>query len=379
MITEKQLRDTVNAYKEKMILPSAPLRPMWNRENFVCKKQPKWNYIDACMIKAVMMLNVVCADSRLTEYAECFTNAYVAEDGTIPTMRAEDFNLDNINGGKNLLQLYRITGNERYRLAFENLITGQLAAQPRLMCGSFFHKAIYENQMWLDGAYMALPFMTEYSLISDNKEMLEDVCIQLENIRNLMRDGNTGLYYHAYDESRRQKWADKKTGLSPNFWLRAMGWLCAGLADICELAPKDSRLYGISAEMLADVLDALAMKTTDDGMLLQLPALSISGNYPETSGTLLFAYSALKAARLGISGSRIRNTGEKAFSCTAEKFITLGENVPVLRNICLTAGLGGNPYRDGSAEYYLSERIIENDAKGIAPFIMTYTEFLRMQ
>ena len=378
MTTIKQHEAAVSSYIENMILPSEPLMPLWNRENFIYSKPAKWNYIDACVIRAILMLYSLNGDKRLSDYAVRFTNAYISEDGTIPTMRAEDFNLDSINGGKNLLFLYRETGLERFRLAYEKLVTEQLSDQPRLMCGNFFHKAIYPDQIWLDGAYMTLPFMAEYSIISGKTEFADDAVKQLENIRDLMRDKNTGLYYHGYDESCKQKWADKKTGLSPQFWLRSIGWLCAGLTDICGILPSDSAGYSFCADMLAELLEALAMQTAEGGMLLQLPARHDLGeNYPETSGTLLFAYSALRSARLGITGSAIKHAGEKAFSRVTEDFLAFDDPLPVMRNICLTAGLGGSPYRDGSAEYYLSERIAENDAKGIAPYIMTYTEIMR--
>ena len=374
MMTIRQHELAVHSYIEKMILPSEPKLPMWNRENFIYEKPAKWNYIDACMIKALTMLYDISSDSRLMDYAISFTNAYVSQDGSISTMNASDFNLDNINGGKNLIRLYRETKLERYRLAYERLYSQQLINQPRLHCGSFIHKAIYHDQMWLDGAYMALPFLAEYGILESKEELIRDVCSQLENIRIIMRDPDSGLYYHGYDESRKEKWADKKTGLSPQFWLRSMGWLCAGLADICEIIPANTDCR----DMLGELLEALAMYTTDSGMLLQLPARpDLNGNYPETSGTLLFAYSALKAARLGIAASSIKSAGEKALSRVEEDFISCGGEVPVMRNICLTAGLGGSPYRDGSAKYYLSERVTENDAKGIAPYFMAYTELMR--
>ncbi len=363
-------------YIKKMILPSEPLSPKWNRENVLFSKPAKWNYIDGCMIKAVLMLYELYKSPELLRYAMQFTDAYISTDGNIPTADPLDFNLDNVNGGKNLITLYRLTGIETYKKAYDFIYEKQLSRQPRLKCGSFFHKAVYPYQIWLDGAYMALPFLAEYADCSHNPQLLDDVRMQIENIANIMRDSKTGLYFHAYDESRSMKWADSETGLSHEFWLRSMGWFCAALADLCEICGIDSesgRLYG---NILAELLESLSHFAADDGMLLQLPARTdLDGNYPETSGTLLFAYSALKAERLGAVGKKLGNYGMQSLSAVTENYISVGsDGIPVLKNICLVAGLGGNPCRNGSPEYYLSEPVVENDAKGIAPFLMAFSE-----
>ena len=362
---------TVKKYIENLIMPSDPLYPMWNRENFIFRKQIKWNYIDACLIKSLLMLE----NPETQKYAVKFMNAYTDSDGNIPTFRKSDFNLDNVNGGKNLIFLYGKTNEERYRKGFE-YIYKCLSEQPRLKCGNFWHKAIYPNQIWLDGVYMSLPFMAEYAVIKQDENIILDIQRQLENICLLMRDDKTGLYYHGYDETKSIFWADRKTGCSKNFWLRSMGWLCAGLADISEIIPE----MKISREMLSDLLISLSEHITSENMLLQLPVLhELKGNYPETSGSLLFAYSAIKSHEIGISDKKIMEKGSDVFRTVTEKYIINEENIPIMKNICLMGGLGGNPPRDGSAEYYLSEKVVINDAKGIAPYIMTYAEMKKYE
>lgn len=367
-------------YIEKTILASDPLFPLWNRENFIFSKPCRWNYIDSCMIKAVTMLYEITDDKHLIDYAVGFTDAYVDEDGSIPTMNPLDFNLDNINGGKNLIYLYKKTGSERYRRAFEKLYSEQLTKQPRLSCGSFFHKAIYPYQIWLDGAYMALPFMAEYAKIHSDSSITEDICRQLENIRNIMHEEKTGLYYHGYDETRSMIWANKNTGLSGEFWLRSLGWLSAGLVDLCDICDNSSDIYKLASHMLSELLESVSHCIAAGNMLYQLPARpEIEGNYPETSGTLLIAYASLKAYRLGICGEKAKTDGIRLLSAVIDKYIKIEKNgLPVLKNICLMAGLGGGISRDGSPEYYLSEPVVENDAKGIAPFLMAYTELKRI-
>lgn len=355
----------INSYLNKLILNSDPLNPAWNRENYIFRKKPKWNYMDSCMLRSLLV-----QENPPVDYVVKFIDSYVNNDGTIPTMNSDDFNLDNICGGMNLIKLYELTGSEKYRLAYEKIYSGQLARQPRISCGNFWHKAIYPNQVWLDGAYMALPFLAEYGRKTDNRTLVDDAVNQMINIKKYMRDEKTGLYYHGYDETKSMFWADEKTGLSSQFWLRSNGWLSAGLADLYEITGKES-----VAEMLNGLLHALEKCLTAENMLLQLPARpELSGNYPETSGTLLFAYSAIKSHRMSISPDSTAQNGAEAFHAVTKKYIDLSGDIPVLKNICLMGGLGGESRRDGSAEYYLSERIIENDAKGIAPYFMAFSE-----
>lgn len=369
-IAEKITRN----YIGNLILPSDPLAPLWNKENVLFRKQPRWNYIDCLMIRALLMMYDKDGDPRLLDYARRFTDAYVTEEGEIPTFRAEDRNLDNFNGGRNLLRLWELTSDKRYYKAAEKLFRTLADQQPRTASGNFWHKEIYPYQIWLDGVYMAFPFMAEYSRSNGDEAAMADVYSQLDNIRLKMCDPVTGLYYHGYDESGKADWADSITGLSSEFWLRSMGWLCAGLADVCE---TDGSRCG---EMLLGLLRALVKCLTNEEMLLQLPLRSeLKGNYPETSGTLLFAYAAMKASRLKIAGDEIKKAGIKAFEAVTGKYVYFDGELPVLRNICLMAGLGGEPFRDGSAEYYLSEQIVENDAKGIAPYLMAYTEYNRAE
>lgn len=381
MINVQKTEQITRLYIEKLILPSDPLHPLWNRENFLFSKPVKWNYIDGCMIKAVTMLYEITGESSLLDYTVKFMDSYLGSGGTIPTMDPLCYNLDNINGGKNLLYLFKKTGSEKYLSAAEWIYNEQLVKQPRLSCGNFYHKAIYPSQIWLDGTYMALPFMAEYAAVCGNSDIYDDIKRQIKNIVLIMRDAASGLYYHGYDETRSMLWADSETGRSGEFWLRAMCWYSAALADLCELSEAQSpELYTVCSDALKGILGALSDCVSDEDMLYQLPAkCGLEGNYPETSGTLLFSYASLKAYRLGICGEKAKTDGIRTLSAVTENYINItDDNIPVLKNICLVAGLGGAQQRDGSEKYYLSEPIVENDAKGIAPFLMVYTELKRI-
>lgn len=374
----QNMDEIIDGFIENIVLKSTAENPLWNSENKVFSKVNRWNYIDACMIKAITKLYEIKGDESLFYFAKNYTDSFISEENTISSMNPEAYNLDNINGGKNLLYFYKKTTDEKYLEASKWIYENQLKKQPRLKCGNFWHKLIYPNQIWLDGIYMTMPFLAEYSELNQNKEMIDDIKCQLEMIRKYMKSEETGLYYHGYDEEKTTCWANKKTGLSSEYWLRSMGWLTAGLVDTYEIT-DNTDLKNLTADMLGNLLESLIKYQDENGMFYQLPIKKrISGNYQETSGTALYTYSALKSYRLGICSEEIKNSGIKALNGIIENYIDMNGNMPILKNICLVAGLGGEQNRDGSEQYYLNEPIVQNDAKGIAPFIMAYTEYIAM-
>ena len=203
---------------------------------------------------------------------------------------------------------------------------------------------------------------------------------QFMNVKKLMRDPETGLYYHGYDESRQMYWANPETGCSPNFWLRAMGWFLVAMVDVLER--MDEQLYYEYRSIMAMLKDAaeamVCFQDPDTGMFWQvIDKPGIPGNYLETSGTALFAYAMLKGVRLGYLPKRFAAYGEKAFYGTCDKYLGVSADGKLqLSGICLVAGLGGASHRDGSLEYYFSEPVVENDAKGVGPLLLAYTEVL---
>ena len=281
-----------------------------------------------------------------------------------------------------VVRLYDLTGDQRYRDAIET-IRGQLETQPRTKEGNFWHKKIYPNQVWLDGTYMAQPFYMEYETRCNGMHGCIDSYKQFMNIQKHMKDAKTGLYYHGYDESREMYWANPETGCSANFWLRAMGWFLVAMVDTLER--MDNQLYyeyrAIMA-MLKDAVDAMiAFQDAESGMFWQVvDKAGVEGNYLETSGSALFAYAVLKGVRLGYLPKRYTAYGEKAFYGTCDRHLGVGADGALqLGGICLVAGLGGATRRDGSLAYYFSEPIVENDAKGVGPLLLAYTEILAAQ
>lgn len=368
-------------YTDYLLEHSDAENPMWNIEKIREGKPNKWNYIDGCMITAVLALYRITGEQKYLDFADRFVRGFVQEDGSIRTYEVEEYNLDNVNPAKNLFRLYDLTGAECYRRAMET-VRAQLTTMPRIKQGNFWHKDIYPNQVWLDGLYMAQPFYMEYETRFNGKKNCLDSFKQFCVVREHMRDEKTGLYYHGYDESRAMYWADPETGCSPNFWLRALGWFVIALVDTIEAMDEQMYYeYRVLRDQFIELMEAILPYQQECGMFYQvIDKPEAEGNYLETSGTAIIAYGILKAVRLGILPEKYAVYGEKAFFGTTDRYLRVDDQgQPVLGGICLVAGLGGAQHRDGSLEYYFSEPVVENEAKGVAPLILAYTELLERE
>lgn len=374
----------IEKYLDELIERSTLDVPVWNLEKVKeGKGKSGWNYVDGCMILAMLETYQTTGEKRYLDFADAFIDHRVHEDGSIDGYSVEEYNIDNVNAGKTLFYLYDINGKEKYRKAIE-LIYSQVQTQPRTEEGNFWHKKIYPNQVWLDGMYMGQPFYMEYETKFNNKKNYDDIFNQFANVVKYLRDPKTGLYFHAYDASKTAFWCDKETGLCQNYWLRALGWYSMALLDTldkCDREAAGEKFDNLKA-VFVDLINSMLKYQDESGMWYQLPARGgEEGNYLETSGTAIFAYSLLKAVRLGFLPESYREPAIRAFNAIMDKYLTTNEAGEMhLGGICLVAGLGpeNNPRRDGSYAYYMSEPIVEDDAKGVGPFLLAYTELRRL-
>ena len=372
--------EKIDRYIDKLLDGSTPDAPLWNIESIRQGKKPSWNYIDGCMITALLCASEITGETKYADFAEKFIDYYVFDDGSIRGYSKEKFNLDDVNEGKVLFELYEKTGKEKYKKAIF-LLESQLEEQPRTNTGNFWHKLIYPNQIWLDGLYMGQVFSTLFKKYFGNKDY-SDVVNQFKNVRKLMFDENKKLYYHGCDCSKTAFWADKETGRSKSFWLRAIGWFCISLIDNIDYIDDE----GAKAELVkifAEAIDGISQYSdSETGMYYQVVDQgSREGNYLETSGSSMIAYAMMKGARLGVIDKKYAEMGRKTFDGICKKYLSISEDGDLnLGGICLVAGLGpeDNKRRDGTFEYYISEPVVENDAKGVAPFVLCYTEVKRM-
>ena len=370
----------IDSYVLYLIENSSPQKTAWNIEKARRGEAANWNYIDGCMLSALLEMAKISGDARYSDFVERFVDSFVLEDGSIRTWNRDKQTLDDINEGRVLFPLYAMTGKEKYRLAAQALHEA-LEGQPRTHEGSFWHKKIYPNQVWLDGLYMAQVFYTRYTTDMEDCKGYEDIRRQFKTVRERLFDPEIRLYRHGYDASKTAFWADKETGCSKNPWLRSLGWFSAALIDVtAEIAPGHedflADMTAIAREQAENLLPYIDKETS---MLWQVPnQIGRAGNYPETSGSAMVAYFYLKGARLGILDAAYAEVGAKIFLSICKRYLSETDGKLNLGGICLVAGLGpeNNRRRDGSYEYYISEPIVENDAKGLAPFLMCYTELL---
>lgn len=370
----------IDNYIERLLEGSTPDAPLWNIESIRGGKAPHWNYIDGCMITALLCASEITGEEKYADFAEKFIDYYVFEDGAIRGYSQEKFNLDDINEGRVLFDLYKKTGKEKYKKAIF-LLREQLQKQPRTVTGNFWHKQIYPNQIWLDGLYMAQVFYVRFQKEFGGGDY-SDTVSQFKNVRKYMFDENAKLYYHGMDCSKTVFWADKETGCSKNFWLRAIGWFCVAMVDIIDYI-DDANARNELCQIFREAIEGVSQYAdAETGMFYQVVNCGEKkGNYLETSGSSMIAYAMMKGARLGIIDEKYAKEGKKAFDGICKKYLSINENGELnLGGICLVAGLGpaDNLRRDGSFEYYISEPVVENDAKGVAPFVLCYTEVKRM-
>lgn len=336
----------------------------------------RWSYTSGLVLKGIEHIYARQPEQRYFDYIKAYADHYIDADGAIETYVSWDYNIDSINAGKMLFFLFEKTGDERYRKAMQAL-RAQLDWHPRTSEGGFWHKLKYPWQLWLDGAYMAGPFYAQYEVeFGQDEQGLDDVVEWYRLLEMRTRDKRTGLLYHGWDESRVQQWADPETGRSANFWSRAMGWYAMALIDTIEVLPADYIGREDLQVILRRLVDALIPYQHETGLWYQVTDQgSREGNYLEASGSSMFVYSIAKGVRLGVLSESYRDVAEKGYQGLISELVSVDEQGNVLlANVCRSAGLGGDPYRDGSFEYYLSEDIVVNDAHGVGSFILASVE-----
>ena len=335
-----------------------------------------WHYEHGLLLKSIEQVWHATGQVKYWHFIKDIVESFVAADGHIRTYRTEEYNLDQINPGKLLFTLWYATGDERYRAAAQRL-RQQLQYQPRTQSGGFWHKLIYPFQMWLDGIYMAAPFYAEYALRFEEPAGFDDLARQIMLIEKHTRDPQTGLFYHAWDESKQQRWADPDTGCSPHGWGRAMGWYAMALVDVLDYLPAEHAARPAIVNILNRLIEAvLKVQDAATGLWYQvLDQGTRTGNYLEASASSMLVYAIAKAVRKRYIPIEYLTCARQGYHGIVARFVRLDDRgLANLDGTCAVAGLGGMPYRDGSYDYYIHEPIATNDYKGVGAFILASVE-----
>jgi len=339
--------------------------------------KPKWAYDVALLGMAMDELGNI--DPVYSKYMENWVNYFVQPDGSVIDYKSDEYNLDRIYPGRNVMTLYRKNPKPEYKIALDNFIK-QLTTHPKTKAGGYWHKKIYPWQMWLDGIYMGSTYMVQYADEFNEPEWYDVATFQVKLIYEKTLDPATGLLRHAWDESLQQKWCDPNTGQSLYPWSRATGWYLMAIIDILDYLPEDHPDRDSLITILRKTSEALLkVRDKESGIWYQvLDQGSREGNYLEGSGSAMFTYVFANGAKKGYLGKEYLAAANEAFDGILKELITVdSEGLLTMHNIVGGCGLGGNPYRDGSFEYYVNEKRVDNDTKGVAPFILAAMELDR--
>ncbi len=339
--------------------------------------KPKWAYDVAFLGMAMDKLGNI--DPVYSKYMENWVNYFVQPDGSVIDYKPDEYNLDRIYPGRNVLTLYKKNPKPEYRIALDNFIE-QLKTHQKTSSGGYWHKKIYPWQMWLDGIYMGSTFMVQYAAEFNAPEWSDVAVFQVKHIYEKTLDPSTGLLRHAWDESRQQKWCDPQTGQSLYPWSRATGWYLMAIVDILDCLPADHPGRDELISILQKTSEALLrVRDKDSGIWYQvLDQGRREGNYLEGSGSAMFTYVFARGAKKGYLDSKYIDIANESFDGIIKELITIDDKgLLTMHNIVGGCGLGGNPYRDGSYEYYITEKRVDNDTKGVAPFILAALELDR--
>ncbi len=343
--------------------------------------KPVWNYTQGLIADAMIQVWKVTGNLSYYNYAKAYADKMIDSTGIILGYKSEEYNIDCVNSGKFLFDLYEKTKDQRYLKAI-NHMRDQLRTQPRTSEGGFWHKQRYPNQMWLDGLYMGAPFLAKYALETDDALLFDDVINQFVTIHKHTYNAKTGLNYHGWDESKQQKWADPVNGCSPNFWGRAMGWYAMALVDVLDYMPIDHpgriKILQILNQVATGIKNCQDKKT---GLWFQVLDQGVrKGNYLEATASSMFTYTLLKATRKNYINKDYHSVAVRAYNGLLNNFIQNNSDGTIsLTKCCAVAGLGGTPYRDGSFEYYIKELVRADDPKGVGPFVMASLEYSKQE
>jgi len=340
----------------------------------------KWDYAAGLFTLSLLQLSDATQNESYRKFAVAATGSLIGPEGAIQGYQRDEYQLDAVNPGKTVLALWRITGDGRYRQAAA-ILRQQLLTQPRTPDGGFWHKQRYTNQMWLDGIYMAAPFLAEYGKRFGEPAAFDEVAHQLRLIDQHTCDPGSGLNYHGWDATKSQPWANPVTGCSSNFWGRAEGWYAMALVDVLDFFPTNHpEREKIVATFRKTATGIIKWQDPATGLWWQvMDQGSRPGNYQEATASAMFVYALAKGVNRGYLPREYVPAIEKGYAGIVKSLLQAeaGQGWS-LTQCCSVAGLGGSPsngrMRDGSFSYYVGEPVVKNDLKGVGPFILAGIE-----
>ena len=352
--------------------------------------KPRWNYAVGIELEGLLDTYRVHGDDSILNYLHTYRQKMIDERGDVVGYDYNAFNLDNVRPAKFILRMQQYGAKKGEKIALKTFMK-QLLNQPRTREGVFWHKAIYANQVWLDGIFMGLPFYCDYAVKNCSprkaRRILDDAVNQMMQTDRRTYDEKTGLWKHAWDETHRQFWANPLTGQSRHTWARALGWYVMAMTECLDVMPDDYPRKAEIVALLQKVMKVVVQyQDKKSGVWYDVLDVESPKNYLESTASCMFAYVLLKGSRMGWLDTDFNEAGKRAYEGILKRFIRVNEDRTIsLTDCCSVSGLGPgkgpfvpagkeNYKRDGSFDYYMSEPIRDNDAKGIGPFIWASLE-----
>ncbi|QGK73364.1 glycoside hydrolase family 105 protein [Flavobacterium sp. SLB02] len=338
-------------------------------------KKPKWDYKMGLVLFAFEKLYQKTNHEKYFNYIREYADELIDAQGNITDYNIKDYNIDCVNPGKLLFNLYDQTKDDRYKKVIEQL-RAQIETQPRTASGGFWHKGIYPNQMWIDGLYMAEPFYTQYTVRYEKGKALDDIAKQFELAQNHLVDQKTGLVYQAWDESKEIAWANPESGTSPTIWGRAIGWYMMALVETLDYYPKTNPNFKKLAGYLNQIAKSAVEHKSATGLWYQVAdKRDLKDNYLESSCSAMIIYSLAKGADKGYLSSDYKKVAQKSFDAFIATFVKKDKNGEiVISNVSSSVGLGGKPFRDGTNQYYTNSKAKDNSSPALAAFLLSAIE-----
>lgn len=356
--------------------------------------KPRWNYAVGIELEGLLDTYRVHGDDSILNYLHTYRQKMIDERGDVVGYDYNAFNLDNVRPAKFILRMQQYGARKGEKIALKTFMK-QLLNQPRTREGVFWHKAIYANQVWLDGIFMGLPFYCDYAVKNCSprkaRRILDDAVNQMMQTDRRTYDERTGLWKHAWDGTHRQFWANPLTGQSRHTWARALGWYVMAMTECLDVMPDDYPRKAEVVALLQKVMKAVVQyQDKKSGVWYDVLDVDSPKNYLESTASCMFAYVLLKGSRMGWLDTDFNEAGKRAYEGILKRFIRVNKDRTItLTDCCSVSGLGPgkgpfvpagkeNYKRDGSFDYYMSEPIRDNDAKGIGPFIWASLEMERL-
>ena len=324
----------------------------------------KLYYHQGVFLMGLLELWKLTNEDKYIRYVQAYLDSVLDEHG-LPRL-PQPGELDDVMAGNLLFSVWQTTKQDRYRLAIEYLYR-HLLNIPRTREGAPWHKTKLPGEMWLDGLYMADPFLATYGEYFHCTDAFELAKTHIRIMLTHTRDEESGLYRHAWDESRRAAWADPVSGQSPENWGRSVGWAAYGLLNTLDHLPPNDSFTAYLKDVVQKLLLSVCKYQSEEGRWFQvLDKGTDEGNWLENSCSCLFTASIFKSMRLHILDRTFTDRAQKAYEAIVRSCVHRDGMIEV-GQVCVGTNVG-------NYAHYIARPVSINDLHGVGAYQLMCAE-----